>query len=217
VMLVEPEVAELVARATAPKREQRFATARDMAIAIEQLGRDHGWVASHHEVAEWLEAQCGQDWLRRRERVASIAASEAPPPPSASATLQGHASVTTSLPVEPERPRSSKRENRKVVLLGASVLVLTAAVLLALSLRQAPIAVPPPSAALPPAPIPSVAVAIDETPPAPSMASAAAAPVASAVTAKRPVPKRAPAPAAPSRAQGVRPPDQISKRNPYRE
>jgi hypothetical protein len=181
-----------------------------MAVAIEQLGREHGAVvATHHEVAEWLETLCGPDLLRRRLRVGSIAKSEAPPAPE----RERPASVTLSVPVTPARSRRPP-----VAWIAAVALLLAAGAVWALATRStpAPVIVEAPSAtpvteAATPAPA-NDAVAVDATPPAPSASSA---PAAAAV--KRPNTKLPAARTEPSRAPGVRPPDQISKRNPYRE
>jgi serine/threonine-protein kinase len=205
VIEVAPEVAQLVARSTAADLMQRFPTARDMAVAIEQLGRDRGWVATHHEVAEWLETLCGPDLLRRRLRVGSIAKSEAPSGPDRPA------STTLPVPVTPERSARGR-----IALIAAGALVLGAGALWALAGRSAPapviVAAPSSSPVTEAAAPPSSSVAVDATPPAPSASSA---PATTAV--RRPSTKLPAARSEPSRASGVRPPDQISKRNPYRE
>jgi eukaryotic-like serine/threonine-protein kinase len=204
---VAPEVVALVARSTAADREQRFHTARDMAAAIEQLGRERGWVATHHEVAEWLEAQYGAELARRRERVASIAKSEAPSRP------ERPASVAVAVPVAPVRARRSR-----VALIAVCALLVTAAVAWALSRpTRKVIAAPSPTPLTQAAPAPSSSVVIDAAPPTPPAPPGSVEPAAPPTTVKRPSTKTTAPRIESSRAPGVRPPDQISKRNPYRE
>ncbi|MGE0323088.1 MAG: serine/threonine protein kinase [Polyangiaceae bacterium] len=71
---------ELIARATALKPEERFADALQMIEAIEKLDRATGWLATHREVAALVDAHCGVDLERRRERIS--AASRVPDPVS---------------------------------------------------------------------------------------------------------------------------------------
>lgn len=207
---VAPEVVELVASACAPDRARRFLTAREMAAAIERLGRERGWLATHHEVAEWIEALCGTDLSRRRERIALSASAAGPARP----VLPSHSQVTSPHAVLEPLPTTRRRE--RIGLMIAAVLVLIALAAWGVSSGSTP--APTPSAATQPAappaePTASPTVAIDPTPASPT--TPAAAPKAS--PAKSPAARKPLAtPSEPSRPAPVRPPDQISKRNPYR-
>lgn len=74
-VVVAPQIAEIVERACAPDPAARFQTAREMAERIEAVGRDTGWIASHGEVARFLDALLAKDLARRRERIAEALAS----------------------------------------------------------------------------------------------------------------------------------------------
>ncbi len=74
-LAVAPPIEALVARACHLDPEQRFPTARAMLEAIEALGRDTGWIASHAEVAELVEALAGRELAARRAAVARASAS----------------------------------------------------------------------------------------------------------------------------------------------
>lgn len=210
---VAPEIVELVASACSADRTRRFRTAREMAAAIERIARERGWVATHHEVAEWIQALCGTDLSRRRERIALLATPAARPalPSHGEATVRQRAAEPSSLPLPPSRRRATVG---LAVAAGLLLLGLAAWGLIPRD-RRAPAASappPPPVPTLPRETAGSAVVAIDPTPPAPSVApSPAGAPL-------RPAPRRpVVAPSEPSKPSGVRPPDQISKRNPYRD
>ena len=75
-----PAVDGVVLRGLARDPEQRFKTAREMALAIEQtIG-----LASPSEVGEWVELVAGEELARRAQTVAAIevASLDAPPPGS---------------------------------------------------------------------------------------------------------------------------------------
>jgi eukaryotic-like serine/threonine-protein kinase len=210
---VAPEVVELVARACAADRARRFRTAREMAAAIERLGRERGWLATRHEVAEWIEALCGTDMSRRRERIALLATVTNEALPEARPALPSHSQVT-SRHAEPE-PLPTTRRRERIGLMVAAALVLLA--LLAWGVSSGGTTARPPSVTAPPAappaaPAPPPAVAIDPTPASPAVAPPASSSAAKPAAARKPL-----APSQPSRAAPVRPPDQISKRNPYRD
>lgn len=92
-----PQIEALVRRATDPDPAARFQTAREMADAVEAIARETGWLASHGDVARYVESLLGVDLERRRERVAAAVAgyhttgavppeqetSDPPPPPRA--------------------------------------------------------------------------------------------------------------------------------------
>jgi eukaryotic-like serine/threonine-protein kinase len=93
---VPAELDAVVMRALIRDVDQRFATAREMALALEKLGP-----AALGEVGEWLEANAGQaieDRARRISRVevsvasAEAPSNEAPPPPAAKPDVEPHAS-----------------------------------------------------------------------------------------------------------------------------
>ncbi|HVR20170.1 MAG TPA: hypothetical protein VMS65_10755, partial [Polyangiaceae bacterium] len=65
-------IAELVMRACDRKAELRFQSAREMADALERLDREHGWLASHAEVAALVEDILAPDLVYRRRRVARV-------------------------------------------------------------------------------------------------------------------------------------------------
>jgi serine/threonine-protein kinase len=71
---VAPEIEALVRKACHPNPRERFESARQMTLAIDQLGRDRGWVASQHELAQFVERHLGVDLDRRRERIARAVA-----------------------------------------------------------------------------------------------------------------------------------------------
>ncbi len=106
---IAPQVSAVVERACALDPANRFQTAREMADAIEAVGRNTGWIASHAEVASYLDELIGVDLGRRRERVAALlggqdddrptyTALEAASAPRASAAASGR--DTTAAAVE---------------------------------------------------------------------------------------------------------------------
>ena len=72
---VSPELDAVVMKAVAKKPEERYATASDMAIALEQAVRP----ASTREVAAWMEEHLGESLNRRRRVVAEIESSTSAP------------------------------------------------------------------------------------------------------------------------------------------
>lgn len=69
---IAPTVDALIAKACDPDPARRFQTAREMADAIESIGRDTGWLAGHAEVAEYVEKLLGVELRQRRERIAHL-------------------------------------------------------------------------------------------------------------------------------------------------
>jgi serine/threonine-protein kinase len=208
---VAPEIVELVACACSADRARRFRTARDMAAAIERIARERGWVATHHEVAEWIQALCGTDLSRRRERIALLAT------PAERPALPSHGQATArqraAEPLSPPLPRSRRRATVGLAIAAGLLLLGLAAWGLIPRDRRAPAAsAPSPAPTLSREAAASAVVAIDPTPPAPAVAASPAGAL------PKPAPRRpAVAPSEPSKPSGVRPPDQISKRNPYRD
>ncbi len=70
---------ELIRRACDRNAANRFQSARAMADAIERVGRETGWLASHAEVADYVEQVAGVDLDRRRALIAErLATGERP-------------------------------------------------------------------------------------------------------------------------------------------
>ena len=209
---VAPEIDELVARACASNHLERFGTARAMATEIERLGRDRGWLASHSEVAQWVEELAGTDLKRRREQIATIVGTEALRAPL----------PTTHDTTAPRGARQASGRARRffpwvMALVAVAVLSLTAWLLTRGSGNTAATtretrsqSSTPAAAALPEAPV----LAGAPSPPTPAI-SAASEP-GSSPSGRPPTRASSPAPK-PNVTPGVRPPNQISKRNPYRD
>jgi eukaryotic-like serine/threonine-protein kinase len=200
---VAPEVVELIARACAAERTRRFGSARAMAAAIEQIDRERGWLATHHEVAEWLNTLTGLDLNRRRERIALLVNDPSPPAQDGQAP----------------QPRAARRAGRVAwVIVGSSLLLgLLAWALSRRSAAPGPEATPSASAVSER----STVVAPAPTPAAPAAPSNAVSeppePAASSRARRSGRPTAPPSKPSAGSAAGVRPPDQISKRNPYRD
>jgi serine/threonine-protein kinase len=206
---VAPEVVELIGRACAAERTRRFVSARAMAAAIEQIDRERGWLATHHEVAEWLNTLTGLDLNRRRERIALLVNDPSPPATETRAALDGQA----------PQARAARRAARVAwVIVGSSLLL----GLLAWALSR-PSAAPGPEAAPSASAVSerSTVVASAPTPAAPAAPSNAVSepsePAASSRTRRSGRPTALPPKPSAGSATGVRAPDQISKRNPYRD
>ncbi len=69
---VAPAVREFVARGCARDARARFQSAREMAAALQELER-HGSMASHAEVAAWVERLLGERLRERRAAIARLA------------------------------------------------------------------------------------------------------------------------------------------------
>jgi serine/threonine-protein kinase len=182
---------EVVLRALATHPRDRFATAEEMAEAIEGAVR----VASPAEVAEWVERVAGEELREHARRVAMIEAGEDRPPASAAPAI-----------VAPSPTKHAPKRS----LLGAviGVAVVGAAVAAIVSNRapreepivaQAPPSPPPISssepivAPPPPSPEPSVAATIEPAPIAaapPSRVREDAPPAAREPSKKRTPPRR---------------------------
>lgn len=67
---VPPQVDDLLAKACTVDPAERYAAAREMAADIEAIARKTGWLATHGEVASFVESLMGVDLERRRERIA---------------------------------------------------------------------------------------------------------------------------------------------------
>jgi hypothetical protein len=69
-LAIAPAIEAIVARACQRDPAARFATARAMLEAFEELGRHTGWIASHGEVAAVVEELAGRELAARRAAVA---------------------------------------------------------------------------------------------------------------------------------------------------
>lgn len=240
---VPPQVDELVARACHKNSEQRYQTAREMGDAIEQIGRETGWLATHGEVADFLERLVGVDMKRRRDKIAAFVTdpqqastylSNAPPPEQAPTELKQRNQTGATAGVEvPARITKGP-----VLIIAAAVVVLAAAgvVWMKSSGPEAPAATAATGPAPEKAPEPQVAPKPPEPPatpvaaPAPSASAATTSvatskePAAAKSSSKRPPSAAAPAPAKPpskpagalAPAPAAAPPEGILKSNPYR-
>ncbi|MBK7583211.1 MAG: serine/threonine protein kinase [Myxococcales bacterium] len=213
-LTIPPQIEQLVAKACAKDVAARYLSAREMAADIERIARETGWLASHAEVAELVEDLCGRDMAARRARVAELVGDAA-----LGADGSNTAVVAESL-VEPRR---------KLMVPGVLLFAALALGLVVYALRRALPSELPASAAAPAASTASTAAATPTTPvsviePEPS---ATAAPSASATPSVVP-PTRRPTPSRPSEplprsvpssqpATGgtPKPPDEVTKANPY--
>jgi eukaryotic-like serine/threonine-protein kinase len=86
-LAIAPAIEAIVARACHLDAAARFATARAMLDALEEVGKHTGWIASHAEVAELVERLSGKALAARRTAVATrisrAAEDVAPPDPGA--------------------------------------------------------------------------------------------------------------------------------------
>ena len=67
---IAPAIEEIVARACVRDPAVRYASAREMLTAVEDLGRRTGWIASHAEVAAIVEELLGMEIRARRAAIA---------------------------------------------------------------------------------------------------------------------------------------------------
>ncbi|GMV19538.1 MAG: hypothetical protein AMXMBFR56_77620 [Polyangiaceae bacterium] len=190
---VAPQVEALLARATAKRPDERFASAGEMAAEIDRIAKDTGWLASHAEVGELLEELCGSEIAERRARVAELIGREAPAAPA-------------------DEAPAARRSRLWLVAAFAAV-----GLLAALAFAWLPAGAPATEAALVGASAQRAAVRpVVEPPPVPSTAAPLAAEsVAPAQPSAAPPARRHVAPAASPSVSPPRPPDGISKSNPY--
>ncbi len=97
---VAPQLEELIARACARDPEQRFPSARAMLEALDDIGRQTGWLATHSEVGQLVEQLEGDRLDQLRRYIASTYEGSAPrpvmhsgvrtlPPPASTSSLAG--------------------------------------------------------------------------------------------------------------------------------
>jgi serine/threonine-protein kinase len=122
-LAVAPPIEALVATACHIDPELRFPTARAMLEAIESLGRDTGWIASHAEVAELVEALAGRELSARRAAVARASSST------------GAASVEDAPAVTHRGASAPPRRRGLLVMFGATLSVAAALLIVAAARR----------------------------------------------------------------------------------
>ncbi len=189
-----------------------------MADAIEDIGRNTGWIASHAEVADFVEGLMGVDLARRRERVASLMSRP---------VTAAHSDADEAAPRAAE-PR------RRLGWAVAGALAVAGAGVIAWSVHRAPRGAPAQSASAQPetrtttaeraadqrvAPPAAPESAVAGAPPAVSSATTGASPSGQAPPSEpTPHAERHAAPARPGATTGgpVAPPTHITKKNPYR-
>ena len=71
-----PAIEAIVAKACRRDPRERWANAREMAEAIERVGRDTGWIATHAEVAALVERLAGRELAARRDALVGKRATE---------------------------------------------------------------------------------------------------------------------------------------------
>lgn len=218
---VPPQIDELLARACATDRGARFGSAAEMSEAIEAVGRETGWVASHREVAELVERLAGRELERRRERIAQRDRELAQPTPTSSNGGAGEG--TYAIPLA--RVASGKGAARSARARWAVLAVLGASALVGVGLawRDARTAATAASfAATPELPHPAALASAPASPatepvPAPAPAPSSEPSVRPAPSSSEPAAPRSAATRAPSPASSKPLSDRISKKNPYRD
>ncbi|HVU04098.1 MAG TPA: protein kinase [Polyangiaceae bacterium] len=96
---IAPQVDALVAKACDPAPERRYQSAQEMATAMEAISRETGWLATHGEVATYVEELIGSELRARRDQVARFVEEERKAAPV-------HESVAPPpMVMEPTRPR----------------------------------------------------------------------------------------------------------------
>ncbi len=185
---IAPMVEDIVASACDPEPSLRPRSARIMAESIEALGRETGWIASHGEVAAFVESLMGPDLELRRERTAAQVAGE-----GERATLVPEADEESPASGSPSgfpapAPAGARRRVPGVVVAG-SIAVLAIGIAAALLLRGAATAS-------------SGSTDASATPSAAPLAASPAAPSAAIMTE---APTAAPAGALPPAAKPTRP------------
>jgi serine/threonine-protein kinase len=125
---VPPQVAEIIDRACSVDLDRRYGTAAEMAEAIECLGRETSWIASHNEVASFVERLAGADLDRRRKLVAASrpgaaapASLEQAPTMVQSRSRSERGTVSGTVPVALTQP--ARRSRALPVLLALVVVV----------------------------------------------------------------------------------------------
>jgi serine/threonine-protein kinase len=206
---IVPELPEaidaVVMRALDRDPEKRFATAREMALALERAIRP----ATQSEVGDWVEATAGAALATRAERIAAMErqpeVAEKPPPPLASAPVVEGATIDSGVALAASDAEGTRaRRPRRVVIVGLAAVVVAGgalAVVAAFAGRHptsnatpanAAASVPPIAPEPPPASSPPPLSPVASTP-SPSLAPLPAPPASTRPRVARP----GPAPSAP--------------------
>jgi serine/threonine protein kinase len=205
---VAPEIVDLVGRACARDVTKRFQSAREMAAVIEDLGRNRGWLATHHEVAQLVNDVVGTDLSRRREHIASLLSG--PHSAGQRSTDSSQQTPSASVPV---------KRRRRVVAFGAvgvALIFIVAAVLLRPTKREPPDLALRSTSPVATADRSALPITHDVNVGLPPSLSSGGAPSPSVTTPPTaPSHRRVPIAGKPTLGP-ARAPDQISKRNPYR-
>ncbi|HEY6464086.1 MAG TPA: protein kinase [Polyangiaceae bacterium] len=201
---IVPELPEaidaVVMRALDRDPAKRFATAREMALALERAIRP----ATQSEVGDWVEATGGAALATRAERIAAIERQpevvEKPPPPLASAPVVEGATIDSGVALAASDAEGSRaRRPRRVVVVGLAAAMMAVgalAVVAAFAGRHPTSSAPPANAA---ASTPSIGPE-----PTPVASSPSLPPVASTPS-SAPPPASLPATPAPARPRVARP------------
>jgi serine/threonine protein kinase len=178
----------IVARALARDRGDRFATAEELAGAIEKEASQHGLVATHADVGRFVRSIVGERLEERRRAAREVPAGTAP--------VASEESTTVPRPVSESRPRS------RAWLGVAAVVVLAGAGALAFGRSRA---TPTAGSAVPASTSAAVPTEIASADPPPVVV-----PSAPAVASSTPGSRARPTPRPPTRGSGHAPPP-----NPY--
>ena len=234
---VPPQLDAIIAKACSYDPSKRYQSAKEMADAIEAMGRETGWIASPSDVASFVESLLGVDLERRREHiVAALARRQSSAAQADTLLAKAPAALTGPLAftMTNEGPSARRRWIAPALVLGAGALVGAGLLVRArqveqpvespapsvLALSSEPSPLPPPPAPEVPTPSATAAAATAEPPQAlPARRRQAPAEKRSADPAPQPVaPLPELAPPKPPEPAAERPPklDGITRKNPYR-
>jgi serine/threonine-protein kinase len=171
-LAIAPPVEAIVARACQRDPAARFASAREMLEAIEDLGRHTGWIASHGEVAALVSELAGKELAARR---------------AALAEARGAAPVREATPAATVTVRAPDVTPRRLggLVMAAGVLLAVAGATATLFAWRRPAPAPAP---------PTLAASVSAAPRPVVTAPAAAETGSAAVPAPAPMPAPAPPP-----------------------
>jgi eukaryotic-like serine/threonine-protein kinase len=185
---VTPALDRLIMRGLAPNPDDRFASARDMARALQATTA----IAAPSDVGDWVESIAGQNIVSRARKIAAIESSGMlPDAPSWPEALEGRRSSLPPPPIPSQSPVSGERLRAprapRVIFVPIAVAVLAVGALIGVLVRVARLPGPPaatngsgaPSVLAPPAtppPAPAAAAVDDAVSPAAAARATAAAP-----------------------------------------
>jgi serine/threonine protein kinase len=169
-----PELDRVVMRGLARRPGDRYATARDMAVALESVG----WIASQREVGQWVEQMAGEQLGTRARKVADIEGASTMRSPSRPSLV----SSSEAAPRPPPPPLPSATPNpitmsfREVSPIRRPASIIVAAALFVIAIAVGVLALRDPA---------TLATAVDALPPVDAVAGelAAATPATPSVTA----------------------------------